>query len=223
MKSLYLRLLILLQTKIFVLFLTVIIVGCTSSNAVRPSFDYSDNNGRYDNGRRKENHKSTNYEKPHNTNDVKNKSSATKKNASKQSSTVSYNQKNDSSKKKSSNPTKNVVNKAYKYIGVRYRFGGTTTSGFDCSGLVWRIYHDMGYDLTRTNVSHYIKMGKRVSAKEIKPGDLVFFRIKGKISHMGIVSSKDSFIHASSSRGVIESSLSDSYWKNKIVQFRRLY
>ncbi len=116
-----------------------------------------------------------------------------------------------------------IESKASKYIGIRYKYGGTTTKGFDCSGYVWRVYNDMGFDFARSSSRVYFKKGKKVSRKHAKKGDLVFFKERGKISHVGIYLEDDRFIHSSSSRGIIESSLTNSYWKSKIAGFRRYF
>lgn len=94
---------------------------------------------------------------------------------------------------------------AYKYIGIPYAYGGTTTSGFDCSGFTQQVFQDLGISLTRTSSGQY-SQGSAVSSK--LPGDLVFFDTSGKgISHVGIYIGDNQFIHASSSKGVTVSGL----------------
>jgi peptidoglycan DL-endopeptidase LytE len=109
-----------------------------------------------------------------------------------------------------------VTTIAKKYTGVPYRFGGTTTKGFDCSGYVGFVYNKVGTKLPRTAASMY-----NVSSiiKKPVPGDLVFFKntYKKGISHVGIFVGNNSFISATSSKGVAIVSLSNTYWKGKFA------
>ncbi len=110
---------------------------------------------------------------------------------------------------------------AHRYIGTPYKYGGTTSRGFDCSGYVWRVYQDIGLNFTRSSAASYYDSGERVQRRNARKGDLVFFKTRGRISHVGIFLGDNIFIHSSSSRGVIESSLENSYWKPKVAGFRR--
>jgi cell wall-associated NlpC family hydrolase len=118
---------------------------------------------------------------------------------------------------------KYLLNKAYKkYKGVPYRYGGTTSVGFDCSGFTQRVYSEFfHYKLPRTTKA-MMKTGKKISKKQLKPGDLVFFHPSRKYYHVGIYIGDGAFIHASTSRGVIKSLLSNSYWKKKYIFSRRV-
>lgn len=90
-----------------------------------------------------------------------------------------------------------IVNEAAKYIGVRYVYGGTSPSGFDCSGLVQYVCRKVGISVNRTSRAQYSN-GVAVSKSNLKPGDLVFFS-KGKgISHVGIYAGNGQVIHAPS-------------------------
>ncbi|MFN0204521.1 MAG: C40 family peptidase [Bacteroidia bacterium] len=113
-----------------------------------------------------------------------------------------------------------VVDFAKSHIGTPYKSGGTSKEGMDCSGLVYACYQSIGMKLPRTS-NDMSKFGNVVD-KEVKAGDLVFFDSNngGKINHVGLVSKVStptdaSFIHASSSKGVIESKLTTGYWKDK--------
>lgn len=107
-----------------------------------------------------------------------------------------------------------IIKTAKKYMGTRYRFGGTTPKGFDCSGFVQYVFKQNGFDLPRTADEQY-KLGQRVKKRaELVPGDLVFFSTYEKgASHCGVYLGKNQFIHVSSSKGVRVDSLDDSYWK----------
>lgn len=104
-----------------------------------------------------------------------------------------------------------------------YHLGGTTHRGIDCSGLVWHILHD-GFKLPmhRVTTHELIHDGILVDDKNrLQPGDLVFFRIKNKL-HVGMFDIDNKFIHASHSKGVIYSSLSNPYWQHVYLEARRL-
>jgi cell wall-associated NlpC family hydrolase len=120
----------------------------------------------------------------------------------------------------------NLLRNAYKYKGTRYRMGGMSTSGIDCSGLMVCTFKELDINLPRTS-SEQARVGRRLSKGEINKGDLVFFITRGRsISHVGLVTSVDNgdikFIHASSSQGVIESSLSEGYWANRFTHASRV-
>ena len=114
---------------------------------------------------------------------------------------------------------------AESYKGTPYKYGGTSRKGMDCSGFVMTCYKEIGINLPRRSIDQ-ARMGKPVPLKKAKPGDLVAFKIGGKVSHVGIVYKvKDGevyFIHASSSKGITVSSLSESYWKKHFYQIRRI-
>jgi len=108
-----------------------------------------------------------------------------------------------------------VVARAYGYRGSPYVSGGVEASGFDCSGLVSRVYRDaLGASLPRTVKALY-SYCERLGRDELEPGDLVFFDTTGSLSHVGIFSGEGRFVHAASEgreTGVIESALSEGYW-----------
>ncbi|MEK3899883.1 MULTISPECIES: C40 family peptidase [unclassified Paenibacillus] len=112
-----------------------------------------------------------------------------------------------------------VIDKA---IGTKYVSGGTSTNGFDCSGFTMYVFDKIGINLPHQSGSQY-QMGTAVSRDEIRPGDLVFFNTNGKgVSHVGVYVGDGEFAHASSSRGVTISSLSDSYYVNRYVGAKRI-
>jgi cell wall-associated NlpC family hydrolase len=112
---------------------------------------------------------------------------------------------------------------AREMIGTPYRYGGTDPSGFDCSGLVQYSFSKAGINLPRTSRDIF-RSSQLVSPSERQPGDLVFFAIsKGKVSHVGIYTGGDQFIHSpSSGKGVSYSSLNNPYWKTRLVGVGRI-
>jgi cell wall-associated NlpC family hydrolase len=120
-----------------------------------------------------------------------------------------------------------IVNTAQSYIGTKYKYGGTTHKGMDCSGLIYVAYGKEHIQLPRTSFA-MAQQGKTISLKQIKKGDLVFFSTgrKKKINHVGLVSKVSNstvyFIHASSSRGVMTSSLSEKYYKKHFIKAKRI-
>lgn len=116
-----------------------------------------------------------------------------------------------------------IIATAKKYIGVPYVWGGSSPSGFDCSGYVQYVFQQHGIKLNRTARTQY-EHGVYVSRSNLKPGDLVFFEntYTTGISHLGIYIGNGEFIHASSSKGVTISQLSNSYWNSRYYGARRI-
>ncbi len=112
-----------------------------------------------------------------------------------------------------------VVRVAESFLGVPYRYGGTSKRGMDCSGLVYKSFQAVGKSIPRTSIQQS-EIGRKISMRSLKPGDLVFFKTgksSQRINHVGIVSSVQgrevTFIHASSSRGVKYDRLDEGYWE----------
>ena len=106
----------------------------------------------------------------------------------------------------------------YKFIddwyGTNYRLGGSDQDGIDCSGFAKKLYGEVyGVDLMRTAMEQF-KTCKRVKkADDANEGDLVFFRQRSKhITHVGVYLANNYFVHASTSQGVVISSLDEEYW-----------
>ncbi|HVL38399.1 MAG TPA: LysM peptidoglycan-binding domain-containing protein, partial [Fimbriimonadaceae bacterium] len=98
-----------------------------------------------------------------------------------------------------------ILDKAHSFRGIRYRYGGTSRSGFDCSGFTTTVFKSQGVKLPRTSAAQS-KVGQPVSKDNLRPGDLVFFRTRGgrSISHVGIYQGNGKFIHASSGGGRVQ-------------------
>lgn len=114
-------------------------------------------------------------------------------------------------------PVRNkVLDTAQQMLGTPYRPGGSSPRGFDCSGLVSYSYKHAGIKVPRTSSQQYAQ-SKKLTRRDLQPGDLVFFNINGrKISHVGIYLDHDRFIHApSSGKSVTIDSLSNPYWSSR--------
>ena len=113
-----------------------------------------------------------------------------------------------------------VVAYAKQFLGCKYVYGGTTTSGFDCSGFTQFVYKHFGVNLNRTAAAQYSN-GKAVTS--LQAGDLVMFGKSG-INHVGIYIGGNTFIHAANpSRGVTTDTLASGYYKTNYVGARRIF
>ena len=122
----------------------------------------------------------------------------------------------------------NILSDAEKYLGAPYRAGGMTYSGFDCSGFVNTVFAENNIKLTRRSADQ-AKEGVGINIENVKHGDLLFFATAGgkRVSHVGIVHTitddgEIKFIHASTSKGVIISSLEEAYWDKAFLFARRV-
>ncbi|QIE59394.1 C40 family peptidase [Rasiella rasia] len=121
-----------------------------------------------------------------------------------------------------------VIKYAKTFEGTRYKFGGTTKKGMDCSGLIYTSF--LKEDISLPRISRDMaKQGTRISLLKAEAGDLVFFQTnksRNVINHVGLVveniRGELKFIHATTSKGVIISSIQENYWNNAFVQARRI-
>ncbi|WP_046175938.1 C40 family peptidase [Domibacillus indicus] len=113
---------------------------------------------------------------------------------------------------------------AGRYVGTPYKYGGTTPKGFDASGFTQYVYKTASAKMAipRTSTEQY-KIGKAVSKKELKAGDLVFYAtgVKGKVSFVGIYDKNGTFIGATS-KGVKAVKMSDKYWQDRYIGAKRI-
>ncbi|HLW62646.1 MAG TPA: C40 family peptidase [Flavobacterium sp.] len=124
--------------------------------------------------------------------------------------------------------TEQLLNVANDYQSIRYRWGGMSRNGMDCSGFVKTAFDQFSIDLPRTS-REMASRGERVSKSEAKPGDLIFFKNGGSrvINHVGIVIEVEGddikFIHSATSKGVSINSTKESYYSRGFVQINRVY
>lgn len=119
-----------------------------------------------------------------------------------------------------------VISDAENYLGTPYKYAGNTKAGFDCSGLVCKVFDENDMKMPRRSQDQG-KAGVSIDISKVKPGDLLFFATAGvsAVTHVGIVhdvmnTGEVTFIHSSTTKGVIISSLNEAYW-NKAFLFAR--
>lgn len=109
-----------------------------------------------------------------------------------------------------------LLDEAYSWQGTPYKYGKSQKhKGTDCSGFIMEAFNkSLGIKLPR-NSAKQAEACRKIKRKELKAGDLVFFHARGskKVSHVGLYVGQDCMLHASSSRGVMVSRLSDPYWE----------
>jgi len=123
----------------------------------------------------------------------------------------------------SSDKSDALISTAKKYMGLKYVWGGATPSGFDCSGFIYYVMKTNGYNVQRLNVVGFAKQYPVTSNPQV--GDLVIFNntYKPGPSHIGFYLGNGQFIHASTSKGVTISDLSQSYYKQHFSGYRSIH
>lgn len=124
------------------------------------------------------------------------------------------------------NAVSTLIDKGFGFLGIKYLFGGTgpEMGGFDCSGLVRKVFGDaLGLNLPRT-AAEMARIGDKVGSKDLKPGDLVFFNtMRRAFSHVGIYVGDNKFLHSPSRGGVVRvEEIDSSYWMKRFNGARRL-
>ncbi|MFB9056974.1 C40 family peptidase [Mariniflexile ostreae] len=135
---------------------------------------------------------------------------------------------NPNSIPKMSDAKYDIINYAKQFEGVKYKWGGTTPEGMDCSGLVFESFR--AHDIFLPRISRDMaKRGEKILLKETLKGDLLFFKTQNRrndINHVGLVVAIEDnaikFIHSTTQSGVIISSLNEEYWKNAFTEVRRI-
>jgi len=121
-----------------------------------------------------------------------------------------------------------VIEYAKQFEGVRYKWGGTTSSGMDCSGLVYESFK--AHDIILPRISRDMaKLGAKILLKDVTKGDLLFFNTgnrRNSIDHVGLIISINNndieFIHATTKKGVTTSWLNEDYWSKAFIEARRI-
>ncbi len=122
----------------------------------------------------------------------------------------------------------NIVKNAEAYKGIRYKYGGITSKGMDCTGLIYVAFKKENIVLPRIS-KDMSKKGIRIKRHTIQKGDLLFFKTnksRNVINHVGLVVTSRAgfveFIHSTTSKGVIISSLTERYWHSAFIEARRV-
>lgn len=158
---------------------------------------------------------------PQTSNTTTNEQSTTTTSTNEQTTTTNTTTSSDTQKTENTTSTtgSSVVAYAQQFLGCKYVYGGTTTSGFDCSGFTQFVYKHFGINLNRTAAAQY---SNGTAVTNLQAGDLVMFGKSG-INHVGIYIGGNTFIHAANpSRGVTTDTLASGYYKTNYVGARRI-
>lgn len=121
-----------------------------------------------------------------------------------------------------------LIAKASQHLGTRYRGGGTSSAGFDCSGLMFTTFKHIDMTLPRSSSSMAVGAGYKIDRSQARKGDLIFFTTNGRgsINHVGMITEINGdeikFIHSSVQAGVIISSTEEPYYKRRFIQINRV-
>lgn len=121
-----------------------------------------------------------------------------------------------------------IIDYAKSFMGTKYKYGGMNKKGIDCSGLIYQSFLNAGDIFLPRSSREIANQGERIRLNQVQKGDLIFFKTNSSrsINHLGLVVENKKgdihFIHSSTSRGVIISSLTENYWHKSFVEARRL-
>lgn len=121
-----------------------------------------------------------------------------------------------------------LIAKASEHLGTRYRGGGTTSAGFDCSGLMFSTFKNIDMTLPRSSGLMAVGAGVKIERNQAQKGDLIFFTTNGRgsINHVGmiteIIGDEIKFIHSSVQSGVVISSTKEPYYSRRFIQINRV-
>ncbi len=115
-----------------------------------------------------------------------------------------------------------LIQQYASWSGTRYKLGGMTRRGIDCSGFVQITFQHLFHKTLPRTVNNQAKMGMEISRNTLKSGDLVFFKTGIRQKHVGIYLEKGSFMHVSLSKGLMVSKLNDAYWSGRYWKAKRL-
>ena len=116
----------------------------------------------------------------------------------------------------------NLQRQYSKWAGTPYEFGGHNRQGIDCSALMVEVFKGAFKQSLPRTTAQQVKVGERVSATQMKVGDLVFFKTGYDQRHVGVFMGASQFLHASVSNGVTFGRLDDPYWRSRYWQSRRI-
>jgi lipoprotein Spr len=117
---------------------------------------------------------------------------------------------------------KKILSHYDRWEGVRYKFGGNSRKGIDCSAYMQRVFQDEFAVSLPRSTGEQMKLGSRVAKSELNTGDLVFFKTSSRQRHVGVYIGEGEFVHASTSMGVTVSSLDNQYWGTRYELARRI-
>ena len=124
--------------------------------------------------------------------------------------------------KKINYKTKALQDEYKKWLDTKYKLGGESLNGVDCSSFIQQVYYNaFGLRIPRTT-KEQVKVGQKISKQELQAGDMVFFKTGWNTRHVGIIIEKGNFIHVSTKRGVSKSSIYNPYWNSNYWQSRRV-
>jgi cell wall-associated NlpC family hydrolase len=110
-----------------------------------------------------------------------------------------------------------------EWYGVPYKYGGCNKKGIDCSNFTATLYKDIYHKSVSGSSSSIYKQCKVISTKDLKEGDLVFFKIeKNEVSHVGIYLHNNKFVHATTKKGVMINDLNENYYKKYFFKAGRI-